>query len=120
MELCPSSLRQWIEEEDGNQDQSMEARRRKAVHKFHHICSGVEYMHSHDVIHRDLKPENIMVGRDGTMKITDFDIATYNPYTRHTTDQGTELYQAPEQERNHYDKSVDIFALGTLSNYHNK
>lgn len=42
---------------------------------FHHLISGLAYMHTKGVYHRDLKPENLLVDGSMTLKITDFGFA---------------------------------------------
>jgi len=39
------------------------------------LLAGLAEIHRLGVIHRDLKPENIMIGRDGSVKVCDFDLA---------------------------------------------
>jgi serine/threonine protein kinase len=38
------------------------------------VCTGFEYLRSHNIIHRDLKPSNIMI-HEGKYKIGDFGLA---------------------------------------------
>lgn len=71
------------------------------------------------VIHRDIKPSNIIIGKDGTIRLIDFDAASrFTPEkNRDTTLMGTQGYAAPEQYG--FCRSgpeTDIYALGVLLN----
>lgn len=40
------------------------------------LLSGLQYLHSANVIHRDIKPANILVNSNCALKICDFGLAT--------------------------------------------
>jgi serine/threonine protein kinase len=39
------------------------------------LCHALEHAHGRGLIHRDLRPENVLLTADGTVKLTDLDIA---------------------------------------------
>lgn len=39
------------------------------------ICCGLWFLHDHGIMYRDLKLDNVLVGTDGHMKLTDFNLA---------------------------------------------
>ena len=84
------------------------------------IAEGLLYAHQQGVIHRDLKPSNILIGRDGSIKISDFGLAKSFQQefglTRTGEALGTPLYMAPEQFRaEDTDQRTDIYAFGILA-----
>ncbi|MBD3346261.1 MAG: CHASE2 domain-containing protein [Chitinivibrionales bacterium] len=91
------------------------------------VCRALEYAHRYSVtiygknyngvIHRDLKPANIMLGKNGSVKLTDFGIARPAEVSLHTVDSnaivGTLPYLSPEQiEGESITPRSDIYALG--------
>ena len=105
---------------------------------FSEILNGLNYIHSKGIIHRDLKPANIFI-KKGEIKIGDFGLARIIPesyellntqlnmkkdktrksvYNRnmHISSQvGTPLYNAPEQEKtNNYNNKADVYSVGLI------
>ena len=80
------------------------------------LCSAVIYAHQHGVIHRDIKPANIFLTRDGTIKLGDFGIATFqnsNHVTRSEFIIGSVHYMAPEVvQSNPATERSDIYSMG--------
>jgi hypothetical protein len=63
------------------------------------IIKGLSYLHAHGVIHQDLKPNNLLLGKDGSVAISDFGISTLisskSDLVR-ITNNGTPAFMAPE------------------------
>ncbi len=84
------------------------------------LCRALQAAHEQGVIHRDVKPENLLVADDGTLKVTDFGIATLLEQDRPAltgTGQmiGTLRYMAPEQvEGQPVDARTDLYAAGAV------
>ena len=82
------------------------------------ICSGLEHLHSQNLVHCDLKPSNIMRIADGTIKLIDIGLAksTHPDILPHAPGEGTRGYIAPEVEKPNYeiDKRSDLYSLGRL------
>ena len=82
------------------------------------ICRGIEHAHQKGVVHRDIKPANILIGKTGTVKITDFGLAQAQDLTSITVTGaivGTPAYMSPEQAAGkRIDIRSDIFSLGVM------
>ncbi|MFA6829927.1 MAG: protein kinase [Bacilli bacterium] len=80
------------------------------------LCSAVMYAHQHGVIHRDIKPQNIFLTKDGTIKLGDFGIATFQNSTHVTRSEvviGSVHYMAPEiTQGNPASERSDIYSMG--------
>ena len=80
-----------------------------------HMCRGLAYCHSKNILHRDLKPANLFISRDGHYKIGDFGVSKVSEHTQVQTKAGTPTYMAPEVfHGQEYNKSADIYSLGIL------
>ncbi|CDW84934.1 protein kinase domain containing protein [Stylonychia lemnae] len=81
------------------------------------VLTGLNYVHSKNLIHRDLKPKNIVIDRKTLkVKIIDFGLAIRAGKDNEDQRCGTLLYQAPEQlfATNQYSKAVDMWASGII------
>jgi serine/threonine-protein kinase len=83
-------------------------------------CEALSQMHRKGFIHLDVKPANFMVGRDQSLCLLDFGLAseieTSSGFLSSlTTFFGTPDYMAPEHVRNrHCDERSDIYSLGVI------
>lgn len=88
----------------------------EAISIMDQLVSAVKEAHDKNIIHRDIKPQNILVKDDGTVKITDFGIATVSDQlqlTQADTVMGSVHYLAPELARGESASfQSDIYALG--------
>ncbi|KAJ7578093.1 kinase-like domain-containing protein [Mycena floridula] len=92
----------------------------------HAIASGMEYLHSKDIVHGDLKAQNILVDKRGNPSICDFGVSKILGARGFTTmSVGTAPYMAPElffvvdavtQDRSlpTTTKSSDVYSFGLL------
>lgn len=90
--------------------------KQEAVSIMDQLISAVSEAHRNNIIHRDIKPQNVLIKDDGTVKITDFGIATVADamqLTQADTVLGSVHYLAPELARGESASfQSDIYALG--------
>ncbi|MEI9950162.1 MAG: serine/threonine-protein kinase [Pseudomonadota bacterium] len=85
------------------------------------VCRALAHAHAHGVVHRDVQPKNILIGKDGSLKLSNFSVAfdermpTAPELLEGGTGYGGPAYMSPEQilgER--ADGRSDLFSLGVL------
>jgi hypothetical protein len=80
------------------------------------LCAGLQAAHDRGVLHRDLKPANVMIDGQGSVRITDFGLASIaGAWNEADSMSGTPAYMSPEQLGG-FPASVrsDIYALGLV------
>ncbi|PQJ28973.1 serine/threonine-protein kinase [Rubritalea profundi] len=85
------------------------------------VCNGLSAVHSLGVIHRDIKPANVLLGKNGSVKVTDFGVSKETTTDNNTaltmtgTAIGTVDYMSPEQSNGGVvDERADIYSVGVL------
>ncbi len=90
----------------------------KALEMMKAILSGLEALHTTNLVHRDLKPANVLLGPKEIPKIADLGISRdrgSRAITKTGTRLGTTEYMSPEQVRGHdVDHRADIYACGIM------
>ncbi|XP_058407413.1 interferon-induced, double-stranded RNA-activated protein kinase [Diceros bicornis minor] len=112
MEFCDKgTLEQWIDDRRNNKPDKC-----LSLKLFEQITTGVDYIHSQQLIHRDLKPSNIFLVDREHVKIGDFGLVTsLENDDKRTSNKGTRRYMSPEQiSLEEYGNEVDIYALGLI------
>src|SRR5713226_9210471 len=93
----------------------------RAIIIAHDVALGLGAAHRRQIVHRDVKHQNILVGKGGSIKLTDFGIASVykdiNAERLTTTGMtlGTVQYYAPEQAQGEIvSPAADVYALGIV------
>jgi hypothetical protein len=112
MELVDGSSAQTLIDEDGALPWA------RSTYIVAEVCRGLVAAHAAGLIHRDIKPGNILLGKDGSVKLSDFGLAKA-PHlgpgfsTEHGSVVGTPHYMSPEQcSGDPIDARTDIYSLG--------
>lgn len=87
---------------------------RKAAEMTIGILSGLEFLHSRQIIHRDIKPANILL-QGNTPRVSDFGVSRLVHTSALTsTVAGTPKYMAPEVFDGRRNVQTDIWAVGVM------
>ncbi len=81
------------------------------------VARALEHASVHGIVHRDVKPGNLLLGKDGSVRLSDFGLARLeqdHALTREGLTVGTPQYMSPEQVRNarSVDHKSDLYSLG--------
>ncbi len=92
----------------------------RAMDIIRQIALALQHAHGQKIVHRDIKPSNLLIGKDGSVKLTDMGLARSvdesmeTNITRAGTTVGTVDYMSPEQARNSKAADIrsDLYSLG--------
>ncbi|XP_026672231.1 eukaryotic translation initiation factor 2-alpha kinase 1-like isoform X2 [Ceratina calcarata] len=99
MALCEKTLQRWMDERVGTTPQAM------IVAIWTQIISGLDYIHSRDIVHHDIKLQ---------IQLGDFGLACPLRRENHGSVFGTHMYAAPEQLQGKCDPKSDVYSLGIV------
>lgn len=100
---------------DGKKLSDIDLTEKQAENVMIRLCSALEDIHKLGIVHRDIKPSNIMIGKDGKIKLIDFEAARFvkENSEKDTRYLGTEGFAPPEQYGfAQTDFRTDIYAAG--------
>ncbi len=90
----------------------------EVTHYLRQILSALSHAHERGVIHHDIKPENILLLSDGTVKVTDFGIASVPNFEDDSMSDetvGSVHYISPEQAKGDVtDNRSDLYSVGVM------
>ena len=81
------------------------------------VARGLAAAHENHIVHHDVKPGNVLLGRDGSIKVSDFGVAHLVHSLVRPGEKvfGTVGYLPPETLHGEgYDERGDLFALGAI------
>ena len=92
---------------------------------FYQSISGLNYLHTSNVVHRDIKPENIFMTKNKIIKIGDFGVSAVVKEKNEDMEKihqltGTVIvsleYMAPEifKQKKIYNEKIDVFSMGCV------
>ena len=103
------SLKKWLSQADGRAPSH-----EKALEMMTGILSGIEHLHSRNVVHRDLKPDNILL-QGNFPRITDFGISRIiSAGSMSTVAMGSPFYMSPESFDGSKSTQTDIWSAGVI------
>ncbi|HJS49451.1 MAG TPA: serine/threonine-protein kinase, partial [Gaiellaceae bacterium] len=76
--------------------------REQALEWLTQTAAALDHAHAHGIVHRDVKPANLLLDRDGSVRVSDFGIASATGFDTLTLPGmvlGTAGYLSPEQAR---------------------
>ena len=76
------------------------------------FLSGLDLLHTNNLIHLDLKPENLFLSDDGGIKIGDFGLCRLA--SEWDSEGGDGAYLAPEVLNDHATSASDVFSAGLI------
>lgn len=95
LDYCVGGLQEMLESAPGKQFPIFQAH-----NYFCQLISGLEYLHSKNIVHKDIKPGNLLLTTDETLKITDLGVAEgldmFAVDDSCRTSQGSPAFQPPE------------------------
>ena len=77
------------------------------------LLLAINYLHRNKILYRDLKPENILIGRDGYIRLADFNLSKENDFSMSFC--GSPAYLSPEMlEKKGVGFEADIYGIGCV------
>lgn len=86
----------------------------------HQILTGLQYLHSKNILHRDIKGGNVLVNDEGVVKLADFGASKSmecleEDRLENMTMCGTPYFMAPEVFEENYGTKADVWACACVA-----